>query len=127
MVAAKNAVWEQAQRLGWDKDQLVAQYAQDNNGEAIDAASITDLRRYAKQLKSVGANGLPLNQDGSVSIRQSTEEQRVDAGMMSDQEKKDHKALAAEVTADEKTAERGVPADDPWANIPVAVPGEGAQ
>jgi peroxiredoxin len=61
---------------------------------------------YAKQLAALGANGLPLNKDGSVARRKTTEEQRVDAGMMSDEERKAHKALVEDVTGDEKKAER---------------------
>lgn len=125
IVAAKNAVWAQAQRLGWDKEALTAHYAQDNGGQAIDSASPADLHRYAKQLAS-GTNGLPLNKDGSVSLRQTTEEQRVEAGMMSDEERKAHKDLVAEATTDEKKADRERPdptAEDPWATIEVAKPG----
>lgn len=128
LVAAKNAVWEQAVRLGWDKDQLVEQYAQDNGGQVIDSATVADLRRYAKQLAAVGANGLPLNKDGSIARRKSTEDERTDAGLMSDEERKAHKALTEEVLTDEKKAERtgaADPTDDPWAEIPVAVPGGG--
>ena len=126
LVAAKNAVWEQAQRLGWDKDQLVEQYAQANGGQVIDSATPADLRRYAKDLAAVGANGLPLNKDGSVARRKTTEEQRTDVGMMSDEDRKAHKALTEDVLSDEKKAERDGPldpAEDPWANVPVAVPG----
>lgn len=125
LVSAKNAVWEQAQRLGWDKDQLIEQYAQDNEGQVIDAAGPADLYRYAKQLAGLGTNGLPLNKDGSVSRRKTSEEQRTAAGLMSDEERKAHEALVDEVTVNEQKAERSGPTDaeDPWANIPVATPG----
>lgn len=37
--------------------------------------------------------------------------------------KQDHKQLVKEALHDDKKAARGVPADDPWAGIPVAQPG----
>lgn len=129
MVVAKNAVWDQAQRLGWDKEQLLEKYAQDNDGQVIDAASTLDLHRYARHLAGLGANGLPLNKDGTVSKRKTTEEQRVAAGMMSKDEQKAHDELVKDVTETDKPIERAGPenqADDPWAGIPVATPGGGA-
>jgi hypothetical protein len=129
ILQAKAAVWEQAQRLGLDVEGLREKYAQDNDGQVLEEASAVDLREYAKKLKATGANGLPLNKDGSVSIRQSTEDERVQTGMMSKEEAKAHEALVAETLANPQPAERsgGVPADeDPWASIPVAVPGGAA-
>lgn len=128
ITAAKNAVWEQAQRLGWDRDGLRDHYAHENDGADIANARPADLHTYAKQLKTIGANGLPLNKDGSVSRRKTSEDQRTDAGMMSDEERKAHKALVEDVTGDDKKADRSSPdspADDPWSNVPVAVPGGG--
>ncbi|MGN6128556.1 MAG: ERF family protein [Humibacter sp.] len=130
VVAAKNALWEQAQRLGWDIEQLRERYAQDNGGSVLESASVREMRAYAKQLAKESPSGLPLNKDGSVSRSQTSEEERVDAGMMSDDERKAHKELVQDVTGDEKKAERisgGVdPSEDPWANIPVATPGGAA-
>ncbi len=126
IVAAKAKVWEQAQRLGLDIDGLRDRYAQDHDGQLLEDAQAGDLHAYAKQLSKLGANGLPLNKDGSVSIRQTTEEERVAAGMMSDEEKKAHKALTEEVTGDEKKATRTEGAADPgpWTDVTVATPGE---
>jgi hypothetical protein len=128
-VAAKAAVWEQAQRLGLDLPALRDRYAQDNDGQVLEDATASDLHAYAKKLSSEGANGLPLNKDGSVSKRKTTEEQRVEAGLMSDEQRKEHDALVKEATSNPKPAERSssVPADeDPWADIEVATPGGAA-
>jgi hypothetical protein len=121
------AVWEQAKRLGMDRPQLRERYAADYSGRDINEANAGDLRSFAEKLGKEGVNGLPLNKDGSVSKRQTTDEERAAAGMMTDEQAKEHKNLAAETVANPKLAERsaGVPADeDPWA-IPVATPGQG--
>ncbi len=126
---AKAALWEQAKRLGMDVPALRDRFAQDYSGLVLEEANASDLRAFAEKLSREGTNGLPLNKDGSVSKRQTDDQQRTAAGMMSDEEAKAHKALAAETVANPKKAERsvGVPADeDPWASIPVATPGGAA-
>lgn len=123
---AKAALWEQAKRLGLDVPALRERFAADSGGLVLEDANASDLRNFAEKLSRVGANGLPLNKDGTVSRRQSTEEQRVEAGLMSAEQRKEHDALVKDATANPKLAERssGVPADeDPWASIPVATPG----
>lgn len=125
---AKAAVWEQAKRLGLDVPALRDRFAQDYSGLVLEDANASDLRTFAEKLGKEGANGLPLNKDGSVSKRQTTDDERAAAGMMTDEQEKAHKALAAETVANPKKAERsaGIPSDeDPWANLPVATPGQG--
>ena len=128
IAVAKSEVWEQAKRLGWDMPTLRERYAAAHQGEVIDDAQAGHLLAYAKKLAQTGTNGLPLNKDGSVSKRQTTEEQRVEAGLMSDEERKEHERLVKEVTENEQKALRAGPGelDDPWAGIPVATPGEEA-
>lgn len=75
------------------------------------------------------ADRLPRNRDGSVSKRQTTEEQRVAVGMASKEQEREHKTLVAETFADDKKAERLQPdpqGDDPWATIQVTPPGSDA-
>lgn len=119
------SVWAQAKRLGMDGPAIRDRYAKENGGEGIDQADARHLDAFADLLSGEGANGLPLNKDGSVSKRQTTEEQRVAAGMMADAETKAHKQLAAETVSSAK-AERGVPDADPWADVTVVKPGEGS-
>lgn len=129
LAAAKSAVWEQAQRLSLTVETLGERYASDHDGLLISDANVSDLRAFADKLSREGANGLPLNKDGSVSKRQSTEEQRVEAGMPSAEQAKAHEALVKDATSSPKKAERsaGIPAgEDPWASIPVATPGGAA-
>lgn len=126
VIAAKSAVWEQAQRLGMDMDALREKYAAENEGQVIDDAPASDLHAFAKKLKQTGKNGLPLNKDGSVSKSQTTEEQRTEAGMMTKEQEKAHAQLVKDVTENEQKAERssGTPADeDPWSDVTVATPG----
>jgi hypothetical protein len=126
---AKAAVWEQAKRLGLDVPALRERFALDYSGMVLDEANASDLRVFAEKLSREGVNGLPLNKDGSVSRRKTTEEQRVAAGMMGDEQRKEHDALVKDATSNLKAAERsaGVPADDdPWASVEVAVPGGAA-
>lgn len=125
LTVAKSKVWEQAQRLGLDVAALADRFAAEHDGELLEDAQVGILLDWAKKLSQVGANGLPLNKDGSVSMRQSTEEQRVDAGMMSAEQTKAHKDLVEHVTGDEKKATRTQgPADPgPWEDVTVATPG----
>jgi hypothetical protein len=130
LAQARSAVWEQAKRLGLDMPALRDRYVATHDGSVIDDATAAEVRAFAEILSKEGRNGLPLNKDGSVSKRQSTPEQRADAGMMTPEQEAEHKRLVAEATSNPKKAERipgGVPVDeDPWANIPVATPGSAA-
>lgn len=125
---ARDAVWKEAQRLGLDMPALREEYARATGGQLLDDAPVNDLKKFADVLRSTGTNGLPLNKDGSVSKRQTSEEERVQVGMASDEQAKDHKQLVAEVFADDKKAERlhGLQPDDPWADVEVAKPGSAA-
>jgi hypothetical protein len=126
IAVAKGKVWEQAQRLGMDITALRDRYAQDNDGHQIEDAQAGDLHAYAKKLAQLGANGLPLNKDGTVSKSRITAEQRDEAGLMSKEQAKAHDELVKDVLADEKTANRteGPTEPGPWEDVTVAVPGE---
>lgn len=119
---AKNAVKAQGDRLGLDLDGLKARYAADHDGADLTAASTEELRSFAGELSREGANGLPLNKDGSVSKRQTTEEQRAVAGMMTAEQEKAHDELVKHVTGDEKKATRtqGPAEPGPWEDVQVA-------
>jgi hypothetical protein len=125
IVAAKSAVWEQAQRLGMDMEGLREMYAQENDGQVIDDAAASDLHAFAKKLNQIGKNGLPLNKDGSVSKRQTTEEQRVEAGMMTAEQEKAHAELVTDITENEQKAER-TSTSEPWTDVTVAPVGGAA-
>lgn len=124
------AVWAQAKRLGMDGPAIRDRYAKENGGEVIDEADTRHLTAFADLLSSEGANGLPLRKDGQVAVSQITEEQRADAGLMTKKDAKAHKALVEDVAPaklpDDQRPERGVPEDDPWADVTVVQPGEGA-
>lgn len=128
IAVAKAKVWEQAKRLGLDLAGLRDRYAQDNGGQLLEDAAAGDLHAYAKKLSQIGTNGLPLNKDGSVSKRQTTEEQRAAAGLMTKEQEQAHAALVNEVTGDEKKATRthGPAEPGPWEDVTVAVPGSAA-
>lgn len=122
---AKAKVWNQAQRLGWDLQTLKDRFESDHD-EHLETAAVGVLLAYAKELSQLGANGLPLNKDGTVSKSRITSEQRDEAGLMSKEQSKAHDELVKDVLADEKTVVRadGPVEPGPWEDVKVAVPGE---
>lgn len=121
------AVWEQAKRLGMDRPALRDRFAQDYSGRDINEANASDLKAFADKLSREGKNGLPLNKDGSVSKRQTTEEQRAEAGMMTREQQKAHEQLVKDTTENEQKAERSsVSPPGPWDDVTVATPGSAA-
>jgi hypothetical protein len=52
LLAAKNRVWEAAQKLGWDRGDLVIEYAKDNKSAIVGDASAAELNAYAETLEA---------------------------------------------------------------------------
>jgi hypothetical protein len=129
ITATKKLIVKEGQRLGLDLDALKAKYAEQHDGATLEAADLDALAAFAEQLERTDKNGIVHNKDGSVSKTRNTEEQRTEAGLMSNDEAKAHAELVAQTTDNEQKAERsaGTPADqDPWADVQVATPGDAA-
>lgn len=78
------------------------------------ANRLLDLVKGKQQALQAPADGLPRNQDGTISRSKVTDDQLAEVGAMTGPEKSKHNKLVKDVTSTPKTAERGVVPNDPW-------------